>query len=489
MKKVLLISSILFSSLAFGTDNAHYNAENQSSISFIPKLDSCRVSSIQKQNQLIVDPLEGINFIHPYCDSKIHKQEVKDQYTKTLLVTSSDNEGYDLNHNVSNRNTNKIEILSNIYDTNPNSNRQLYIKTNNNTIESLNRIHNNNAVSTYTSDNYIVKMCNDNSFRGNLLIDRELSVSKNISSFVQSKSKQRDFYQDIYGASNVVLFKEIAGNCIYHKKIPGLDGFNTIFSRQYNNSMLQDEFKCQSLTDKIFATLSLTSALMAIHAAGYVHGDLKLENIIISNNKTIEQKDHGFCISIIDLGGTVKNNSQSNKIKGTRGYIDPWLILQYNLNKKITYTYKNDIYAMGILLTYLLFDYNNLGESLVYNYELTKTYFNIYKYIEKPHEELRAIVHQMLPKMEKFNNSEDQIKARKLYDLIADCLMVNITNDNAPHFRDAKGKALRRPNIEELQLELKKIAFPNVNFLQLSAFKPVPADQYEVITGHLNNKQ
>jgi serine/threonine protein kinase len=57
----------------------------------------------------------------------------------------------------------------------------------------------------------------------------------------------------------------------------------------------------------------LTSALEEIHALGYVHGDLKPENICIKLNSTKKLDDFNLCLIDFGLSYNFKNYKNAKK--------------------------------------------------------------------------------------------------------------------------------------------------------------------------------
>ena len=80
-------------------------------------------------------------------------------------------------------------------------------------------------------------------------------------------------------------------------------------------------------------------ALEALHRRGYIHGDLKPENIIVS---------HEGKATVIDFGFACKAGTEANSIRGTRDYMAPEQLSKGPL------TVLTDIYNFGASMYFLL---------------------------------------------------------------------------------------------------------------------------------------
>jgi len=80
-------------------------------------------------------------------------------------------------------------------------------------------------------------------------------------------------------------------------------------------------------------------ALSGIHTRGYIHGDIKPENIMVSHNGNA---------TLVDFGFACKAGSPATSIRGTREYMAPE---QINCGRL---TEKTDIYNLGATIYFLL---------------------------------------------------------------------------------------------------------------------------------------
>lgn len=95
--------------------------------------------------------------------------------------------------------------------------------------------------------------------------------------------------------------------------------------------------------------VQIISALEHCHNNGYVHRDIKLENIMINNNNNAILVDFGFAIEITALKNSTTTNMDAC---GTIEYVSPEIINSIRLK---TDNYKNDpkpsdIWALGVVL-------------------------------------------------------------------------------------------------------------------------------------------
>jgi serine/threonine-protein kinase len=86
------------------------------------------------------------------------------------------------------------------------------------------------------------------------------------------------------------------------------------------------------LLDIVSTFIQTAQALGALHAAGYVHCDLKPNNIL---------RDAGGFVKVIDLGQTARNGTIKSRIQGTPDYIAPEQV------KCLPVTYQTDVFNFG----------------------------------------------------------------------------------------------------------------------------------------------
>jgi len=120
----------------------------------------------------------------------------------------------------------------------------------------------------------------------------------------------------------------------FMKLIKDIDLFTFVKMKIINKQSLSPQ-ECYNI---IFGAIN---AVRAIHAKGYVHRDIKGENLIYNLKTGI--------ITAIDLRDVIKISSTDNKIIGTFLYKAPELKKSDNVH---CYTTENDIYSLGVMFGY-----------------------------------------------------------------------------------------------------------------------------------------
>ena len=174
--------------------------------------------------------------------------------------------------------------------------------------------------------------------------------------FIDSESNEK-FTTKIFSKIDNEKIEHLVNEIKIHRicKHPNIASFQRYFEDSKNVYILQEYCKNGTLEDvinkrKILTELEvryymkqLINALIYLHKLNIIHGNLKLSNLLISEK--MELKLTGFNFSI-------KINDQNKKVDGLRGtpnYMAPEL-----LEKKCKYSFKNDIWALGVIIYKLI---------------------------------------------------------------------------------------------------------------------------------------
>ncbi len=112
-----------------------------------------------------------------------------------------------------------------------------------------------------------------------------------------------------------------------------------IMSMEYLDCKTLEESTTLSLVDVLLVFRMVASGLNAIHQAGFVHCDIKPNNILIDNNGSIK---------LIDLGQSCKSGTTKQRIQGTPDYIAPEQVKRKPLNPR------TDVFNLGATMYWAL---------------------------------------------------------------------------------------------------------------------------------------
>ena len=96
--------------------------------------------------------------------------------------------------------------------------------------------------------------------------------------------------------------------------------------------------------------LRMARSVFTLQQQKIVHTDLKLENFLMDNKFYPVLSDFGYAFFIEDFDN---NNIDLQYITGTKEYLAPELFKK-GKNGKIQYSFKSDIYSLGVCFFYLL---------------------------------------------------------------------------------------------------------------------------------------
>ncbi len=124
----------------------------------------------------------------------------------------------------------------------------------------------------------------------------------------------------------------------------------------YNEDILKNNNNKQHLKNIL---LQIAKALQCLHTNGYVHFDLKPDNITVSADGTVK---------LIDAGSLTKINDEQGIVCGTADYMAPELVGKLSVPKNNELK-KTDIYSYGILVKNI---YANVFNETYLNYILNE---------------------------------------------------------------------------------------------------------------------
>lgn len=115
------------------------------------------------------------------------------------------------------------------------------------------------------------------------------------------------------------------------------------------------ERRSLSLRDKLIFAGDIASGLMALHQVGIVHGDLKLENVIVFQDLN---RPSGSIAKLCDFGHSIflGSENQSQQYWGTTLYLPPEALSQESHPIPPELLHKCDIWAYGLTLWEILAD-------------------------------------------------------------------------------------------------------------------------------------
>ena len=169
-------------------------------------------------------------------------------------------------------------------------------------------------------------------FRPDSSIDTDLKNLADLRDrFIYEIKKQCEFNNINYDAiAPIVLFK--------------MDIESPYFVMEKAECNLADAIvKGLSKEEKIKAISDISSGLMTIHSKGYVHRDLKPQNILKYSDGKFRITDFGLLKDLDELRAEIKTKFNP-KGMGTQGYIAP------EIDDSGIFSVSSDIYAMGKII-------------------------------------------------------------------------------------------------------------------------------------------
>lgn len=112
-----------------------------------------------------------------------------------------------------------------------------------------------------------------------------------------------------------------------------------LYFNYYKNGTLEDQYKTMSRKQLMRVFLDVVHALIDMHAAGFIHHDVKPANILITDDFRGNLTDFGLCQNM--------SSSKNKRVAGTNGFMSP---------EKLNHKSKKscDIWALGVTMYYCL---------------------------------------------------------------------------------------------------------------------------------------
>jgi serine/threonine protein kinase len=122
---------------------------------------------------------------------------------------------------------------------------------------------------------------------------------------------------------------------------------------------LQDLFSGEillSLRTKVKLSLDVARGLKALHECGLIHGDLKMENVLVFTNAAdTDESDDRYTAKIGDFGASIVEVDTSSRIS----YSIPWNAPEYLEYLDGAGLKKTDVYSFGLLVWTVFIDGKN----------------------------------------------------------------------------------------------------------------------------------
>lgn len=103
--------------------------------------------------------------------------------------------------------------------------------------------------------------------------------------------------------------------------------------------------------ERIRITIDVAAGLQAVHACGYIHGDLKPSNILVQRHQK-----HKICCKLTDFAGAIRSGQVDRRGDAAPHGTPTWMAPEWLLGERISDWSKCDVYAYGLLMVSIWID-------------------------------------------------------------------------------------------------------------------------------------